>query len=42
MFWPVGSYLIIYRAERQPIEIVGVTQGSRNIPTFLRRRLRGS
>ena len=38
-FWPVGSYLIVYRAERQPIEIVAVTQGSRDIPAFLRRRL---
>ncbi len=39
LFWPVGSYLIVYRAERQPIEIVAVTQGSRDIPAFLRRRL---
>lgn len=40
LFWPVGSYLIIYRAERRPIEIVAVTQGARDIPAFLRRRLR--
>jgi plasmid stabilization system protein ParE len=40
LFWPVGSYLIIYRAERQPIEIVAVTQGSRDIPAFLRLRMR--
>jgi plasmid stabilization system protein ParE len=39
LFWPVGSYLIIYRAERQPIEIVAVTQGSRDIPVFLRLRI---
>lgn len=39
-FWPVGSYLIIYSAERLPIAIVAVTQGSRDIPAFLRRRLR--
>jgi plasmid stabilization system protein ParE len=38
LFWPVGSYLIIYRAERLPVEIVAVTQGSRDIPTFLRQR----
>ena len=38
-FWPVGTYLIIYRAERRPIEIVAVTQGSRDIPAFLRRRM---
>ena len=39
LFWPVGSYLIVYRAEHRPIEIVAVTQGSRDIPVFLRRRL---
>ncbi|MGD0871162.1 MAG: type II toxin-antitoxin system RelE/ParE family toxin [Bryobacteraceae bacterium] len=39
LFWPVGSYVIIYRAEYRPIEIVAVTQGSRDIPAFLRRRL---
>ena len=40
LFWPVGAYLIIYRADRRPIEIVAVTQGSRDIPGFLRRRIR--
>jgi plasmid stabilization system protein ParE len=30
----------IYRAERRPIEIVAVTPGSRDIPTFLNRRIR--
>ena len=40
LFWPVGAYLIIYRAEGQPIQIVAVTQGSRDIPAFLRRRIR--
>ena len=40
LFWPVGAYLIIYRASSaQSVEIVAVTQGSRDIPTFLRRRL---
>ena len=39
LFWPVGVYLIIYRAERRRIEIVAVTQGSRDIPAFLSRRL---
>jgi plasmid stabilization system protein ParE len=42
LFWTVGSYLIIYRAPgltvRRPIEIVAVTQGSRDIPAFLRWR----
>jgi plasmid stabilization system protein ParE len=40
LFWPVSAYLIIYRAERRPIEIVAVTQGSRDIPAFLSRRIR--
>ena len=39
LFWPLGSYLIIYRAERLPIEIVAVTRGSRDIPTFLHPRV---
>ena len=39
LFWPVGSYLIIYRGERSPIEIVAITRGSRNIPVFLRSRV---
>lgn len=39
LFWPVGAYLIVYRADRHPIEIVAVTEGSRNIPAFLSRRI---
>jgi plasmid stabilization system protein ParE len=37
-FWPVGSYLVIYRARKPVIEIVAVTQGSRDIPAFLDKR----
>src|ERR1017187_1573462 len=40
LFWPVGAYLIIYRTDRRPTEIVAVTQGSRDIPAFLSRRIR--
>jgi plasmid stabilization system protein ParE len=39
LFWPVGAYLIIYRVTRRPIEIVAVTQGSRDVPAFLHRRM---
>jgi plasmid stabilization system protein ParE len=39
LFWPVGAYIIIYRAQFTPIEIVAVTQGSRDIPAFLHRRI---
>ena len=38
LFWPVGNYLIIYRTEQPPIQIVAVVHGSRDIPAFLRRR----
>ena len=39
LFFPVGSYLIIYRTKPLPVEIVAVTRGSRDIPAFLQRRL---
>ena len=38
LFWPVGAYLILYRVQTERIEIVAVTQGGRDIPSFLRPR----
>jgi plasmid stabilization system protein ParE len=38
LFWPVGAYLILYRVQSGRIEIVAVTQGARDIPSFLRKR----
>jgi antitoxin ParD1/3/4 len=38
LFWPVESYLIIYRCQGGFIEIVAVTQGARDIPAFLQQR----
>jgi len=38
-FFSVGAYLIIYRSIPPVVEIVAVTQGARDIPSFLRRRL---
>ncbi len=38
LFWPWWHYLVIYRATSQPVEIVAVTQGSRDIPAFLHHR----
>lgn len=38
LFWPVGAYLIVYRAKGTHVEIVAVTQGARDIPTFLQQR----
>jgi|SRR5258708_6047765 plasmid stabilization system protein ParE len=39
LFFPVGAYVVIYRAIGQAVEIVAVTQGSRDVPSFLRGRL---
>jgi plasmid stabilization system protein ParE len=39
LFWPVGSYLIIYQATSRAVAIVAVTQGARDIPAFLLKRL---
>lgn len=40
LFWPVGEYLVVYRAEEnRPVVIEAVTQGSRDIPSFLGRGL---
>ncbi len=38
LFWPVGSYLILYRRHPERIEIVAITQGARDIPSFLEHR----
>jgi plasmid stabilization system protein ParE len=38
LFWPVGAYLILYRVQSELLEIVAVTQGARDIPSFLRQR----
>jgi plasmid stabilization system protein ParE len=38
-FWPVGSYLVIYLAVRQPIEIVAVVHGARDMPSVINPRL---
>ncbi len=33
--WTVGNYLILYRVMEQGLEIVRVTQGSRDLPNLL-------
>lgn len=38
LFWPVGAHLILYRVQKELIEIVAVTQGARDIPIFLSQR----
>lgn len=37
-FWPVRSYLIIYRSEKRPIEIVRVFHGARDVQAILGRK----
>lgn len=32
LFWPVGSYLIIYDPTRKPVSIVRVVHGARDVP----------
>jgi plasmid stabilization system protein ParE len=39
LFFPVVAYLIVYRVLPPAVEIVAVTQGARDIPSFLHRRL---
>jgi plasmid stabilization system protein ParE len=34
-FWPVYSYLIIYRPETKPLEVVRVVRGTRDILSLL-------
>ena len=38
LYWSVGGYLIIYRALPEQIEIISVTEGSRDIPRFISSR----
>jgi|SRR5471030_1860462 toxin ParE1/3/4 len=37
-FWPTRDYLIVYRAATDPVEIVTIARGSRDIVTILKRR----
>jgi plasmid stabilization system protein ParE len=37
-FWPIGVYLILYRADRTPIEIVAVVHGARDVPSIVNKR----
>jgi plasmid stabilization system protein ParE len=35
LFWPVGSYVIVYRPEPRPIVIVRVVHGARDLDAIL-------
>jgi plasmid stabilization system protein ParE len=36
-FWPVYSCLVIYRAERKPLEVVRILHGARDVKSILAR-----
>ncbi len=35
LFWPVGSYLIVYDPGKRPLEIVRVLHGARDVKSIL-------
>ncbi|MFZ1007901.1 MAG: type II toxin-antitoxin system RelE/ParE family toxin [Candidatus Sulfotelmatobacter sp.] len=37
-FWPVGSYLIVYRSIPNALQIVAVLHGARDVAEVIRRR----
>jgi len=37
LFWAVENYLIIYRCNDGEVQIIALTQGSRDVPMFLLR-----
>jgi toxin ParE1/3/4 len=38
-FFPVYSYLIVYRPETKPLQVVAIVHGRRDVGQFLRHRL---
>ncbi len=38
-FFPVYSYLIVYRADTEPLQIVSILHGRRDLPQILKSRL---
>lgn len=36
-WWPVSSFLVVYDAERSPIDILRVIHGARDLPELFRR-----
>ena len=41
-FFPVYSYLIVYRPDTKPLQIVSVLHGRRDVEQILRGRLQGN
>ena len=38
LFWPMRDYLIVYRATINPVEIITIVRGSRDVAVILKRR----
>ncbi|GAC1689217.1 MAG: type II toxin-antitoxin system RelE/ParE family toxin [Candidatus Acidiferrum sp.] len=38
LFWPIRSYLIVYRERTPGVQIVAILHGSRDIPSILQAR----
>lgn len=34
-FWPVGSYLVVYREHPLPLQIVAILHGARDVPSVI-------
>jgi plasmid stabilization system protein ParE len=39
LFWPVGSYLIVYRHDREPIHVIAVLHAARDVASILSARV---
>lgn len=37
-FWPVGSYLVVYREAATPLQIVAILHGARDVPSVIKSR----
>jgi antitoxin ParD1/3/4/toxin ParE1/3/4 len=37
-FWPIGSYLIVYREVGKDLQIVAILHGARDVPEIIRKR----
>ena len=38
LFWPVGSYTIVYRPETEPLRVIAVLHGARDLGPILSTR----
>jgi plasmid stabilization system protein ParE len=37
-FWPVGNYLVVYRGTLDPLQIVAILHGARDVPSVIEDR----